>query len=557
MVLVVALGPAAAPLSATQTSTPAPPMPKRLRIALVPLDDRPVCLQYPEMLARIAHAEVVAPPVAMLGRFTTPGDTAAIAQWLRSQDWRTFDALIVSIDMLAYGGLVASRVPDADAGVALARLGVLEEIRRTSPSLPIHGFSVIMRLAPTADGRNEAYREKLARYAELASGTTTADEANELTALTTQFPEPIRQGYLRARTRNRRVNVAAVDLAARKVLDYLVVSQDDAKPRGVHLADRAEVERLVRDKGLASRVGIQPGADEVAMLLLARAVLAARDLTPVVRTVYSSEQTRTMVAPFEDRRLHETASFQLQAAGAREIAGTGHDDLELFVFASRHEPGSPAAFARAVVERIEHGARAIVADVDPKGDVQGASAAFTEALIAAKAVPALYGYASWNTAGNTLGTAIPHGLLAWAGAQLMMRCTNPAFTALADAQVTFLLHRLVNDYAYQGVERPALNARLRQAGHTTLWVKAHAPDVAAELQTTLAPKLASYARLFAPVYTPPAPGPIDVAVQVGDPGDLRVTLPWDRTFEASISFDVPTAGLAGPMRRLPTCAAPK
>ena len=85
-------------------------MPKRLRIALVPLDDRPVCLQYPTMMAPLAHAEVVAPPIELLGRFTTPGDTDAIARWLRAQDWRAFDALIVSTDMLAYGGLVASRV---------------------------------------------------------------------------------------------------------------------------------------------------------------------------------------------------------------------------------------------------------------------------------------------------------------------------------------------------------------------------------------------------------------------------------------------------------------
>ena len=144
-------------------------MPKRLRIALVPLDDRPVCLQYPTMMAPLAHAEVVAPPVEMLGRFTTTADTDAIARWLRAQDWRTFDALIVSTDMLVYGGLVASRVHAVDVDTALRRLDVIDEVRKAHATLPIYGFSVIMRLAPTADGVNEAWRETLARWAEISA----------------------------------------------------------------------------------------------------------------------------------------------------------------------------------------------------------------------------------------------------------------------------------------------------------------------------------------------------------------------------------------------------
>lgn len=529
-------------------------MPKRLRIALVPLDDRPVCLQYPQMMAGLAHAEVVAPPIDVLGRFTTPGDTDAVTRWLRAQDWRGIDALIVSIDMLAYGGLVASRVHGVDEATALARLGVLDEIHAAHPSLPIYGFSVIMRLAPTADGRNEAYRERLARWAEIAADARTGPEAQELADLVAVIPAPALDDYTRARARNRAVNLAAVRRAANGVLQYLVVSQDDAKPRGVHLADRAAVTEAVRSARLADRVGIQPGADEVAMLLLARAVLVARRLSPVVRVSYSSEEARTMVAPFEDRRLHETVSFQVRAAGASEPVGAARHDLEFFVFASRHDPDLPATFAREIAARVGQGAQAIVADVDPKGDVQGASAPFTEPLLAAGVFPKLYGYASWNTAGNTIGTALPHGLLAWAGARLATRCTSPAWTSTAGAQATFMLHRLLNDYAYQGVVRPAVNAELRRAGRSSLWLREHAAEVAAQLRDALAPRLADYARPFgrAP-WTPPAPAPVDVRVRVGPPRDLQVVLPWSRTFEATITFDLPVEPVPGTAPSLPSC----
>ena len=559
---------------------------RRLRIALVPLDDRPVCLQYPQMMAGIAHAEVVAPPSVDLGRFTTPGNTDAVARWLRAQDWSGIDALIVSTDMLAYGGLVASRVHGVDASTALARLIVLRELKRAHPALPIYAFSTIMRLAPTADGRNEAYREQLARWAEISGDAAPGAEQRELAGLVAAIPPDALDGYRRARARNRAVNLAAVQLVTDGIVDYLVVSQDDAKPRGVHLADRQAVTTAASERDLVGRVGIQPGADEVAMLLLSRAVLRARNLQVSMRVTYSSERARTMVAPFEDRQLHETVEFQIVAAGAGpaspEVAGSASgpyrgDTLDLFVFASRHDAGAPHRFAADVVRAVAAGTRVIVADVDPKGDVQGGSTAFTEALLAARLFPKLHGYASWNTAGNTLGTAIPHGLLAAAGTWLSTQCANPAWAGIAGAQATFMLHRLLNDYAYQGVLRPRVNAELRETTRTPLWLADHAADVAARIQADLAPTLASYAEPFtsAPytlrAYRAPAasagsarrPSDVpDITVQLGAPRHLRVTLPWARTFEATITFDVPVeghgrVGEASLPPHLPACSAAK
>ena len=525
--------------NASAQPAPSADLTRKLRIALVPLDDRPVCLQYPQMLAPIAHAEIVAPPLDILGRFTTPGDTDAIAGWLRAQDWSRIDALIVSTDMLAYGGLVASRVHTVDDKSALARLAVLRELKRTRPSLPIYAFSTIMRLAPTADGINEAYREKLARWAEIADDARPGAEQRERTDLVAAIPAAALADYKRARARNRAVNLAAVQLVADQVVDFLVVSQDDAKPRGVHLADRKAVAAAASDNDLVGRVGIQPGADEVAMLLLSRAVLRARNLQLSMRVTYSSERARTMVAPFEDRRLHETVEFQMASAGAVPARIDDPDDLHLYVFASRHEAGAPRQFAADILAAVTTDQRVIVADVDPKGDVQGGSPAFTEALLAAQVFPKLYGYASWNTAGNTLGTAIPHGLLVAAGTWVAARCASPAWTAIADAQATFMLHRLVNDYAYQGVLRPQLNAELRQAKRTPLWLADNAEAVASRVEQALTPKLAAFAEPFTArpyalrSYRRPA-----VDVRLGAPHDLRVTLPWARTFEAAITFDL-------------------
>lgn len=508
-----------------------------MRVALVPLDDRPVCLQYPEMMAPLAHATVVAPPIATLGRFTTPGDTAAIGRWLASLDLATIDALIVSIDMLAYGGLVASRVHHVDADAALARLDVLREIRRRRPDLPIYAFSVIMRLAPTADGANEAWRTSLSHWADIVPDAThDPATAAEVATLERRIPAHALAAYKAARARNLRVNHASLDLVADGVVTHLVLSQDDAKPRGVHVADRESLLQAIRARRLGDRVGVQPGADEVAMLLLARAVLAHHDIRPSMHATYSTEAARTMIAPFEDRALYETVSFHMRTAGAIEVDNPAAD-VSVFVFASRHDADVPQRFAAAVAEAVDDNRRVVVADVDPKGDVQGASVDFTEALLARGLPPRLYGYASWNTAGNTIGTAIPHGLLHHAGMVLAERCSSPAWRGVAEAQVRFLLHRLVNDYAYQGVVRRTVNDARREAGKSSLWLGADTEAVAASIGAQLDRPLRRLAEIFMrhPLQLG-TPGRPVLEVRVKRVGPLTLRLPWARTFEAHIEI---------------------
>ena len=140
------------------------------KILLIPLDDRPPCLQFPVRMGNIGDAEIVTPPRALLGRFTEFGRSDEIIAWMRSQDLRSFDAAIVSMDMLAFGGLVASRVGvSGSTEQAMKRIAFIREMKRLAPRLPIYGSSVIMRLAPSADGTNEHYRVNLARWAEISS----------------------------------------------------------------------------------------------------------------------------------------------------------------------------------------------------------------------------------------------------------------------------------------------------------------------------------------------------------------------------------------------------
>src|SRR5450432_2387847 len=91
------------------------------RVLLVPLDSRPAAGQFATMIGRMDSVDVRLPPYDSLGRFTSPGSPAAVLHWLETQDYHDVDAVIVSADMVAYGGLIASRVDDATESQALYR----------------------------------------------------------------------------------------------------------------------------------------------------------------------------------------------------------------------------------------------------------------------------------------------------------------------------------------------------------------------------------------------------------------------------------------------------
>src|SRR5690348_2662552 len=101
------------------------------------------------MLGAIAGARVVEPPQTLLGNYLTFGQPDAIIAWLNSGQTRRAGSVVVSTDMLAYGGLVASRVPGVTYADAYFRLQELRTLRRLHPDAWIGAFGTVMRLAPT------------------------------------------------------------------------------------------------------------------------------------------------------------------------------------------------------------------------------------------------------------------------------------------------------------------------------------------------------------------------------------------------------------------------
>jgi hypothetical protein len=514
-------------------------------LVLVPLDDRPAVGPVAQMIAAVADHKVTLPPRELLGRFTQPGDTAKLSEWLKAQDYTKVDALIVSLDMLAYGGLIASRVQATPLEAARERLEFLRWFKQKYPRVPVYVFSTIMRVAPTALARTRGNTEKLARWAELEDRVQKTGEqtlADELTLLKRELEPRVVQDYLAARRRNLQINLAAIDLYRAGQIDNLILVQDDARKYGLHRQDQVKLRERLEQLKLGEKVPIYNGADEAALVLTSRALLDKYESKVRVAVVYSSEKSKQIIAPFEDHPLQFTVESQIRAAGGVLVDDEELADYKLFVNAPETTQAEFNQFVGRLLAELKAGRHVALADVlFPAPHHTGADERLIEVFKREKLFDLFAGYAAWNTAGNTLGTAIPQANLRVFYRKHLNDALERA-TRTQAAQLELLLQRFANDYLYHDIVRPAVNSRLRAEAKDEAATYELAPEQHAEVNREVAEQLrALIERFFADYFQDRSYALAyqrgrDRVLKVAGLKDLNIYLPWARTFEVAIEF---------------------
>jgi hypothetical protein len=487
-------------------------------IAFVPLDDRPVTRQLPQMLGAIAGRAVIEPPAALLGNYLTPGSPDAIVMWLNGVAARSGGAFVVSTDMLAYGGLVASRVPGTTYDAAYFRLRSLQQLRLQRPHAFIAGFGTIMRLAPTgvpASGDFAGYFAAypvwtyLQAYANLHDPPLPSEiaQANDLRA---KIGEPTLQAYLDTRQRNYGADLRIIALVANGTLDRGVLGQDDAGPVGLHVKEVLALENAVAADGIAEKMSVEPGTDELGIALVANALARGARWTPHIAVRYSTPDGGNYQDPLEYAPIATTINALVHLCGG--VRDDARPDITLYV----RVPKTPAALDDALLQAIgsDEAASASVAFVDLSFEESyPTQAAFAQRLLGSGEMARLDAYSAWNTDANTVGTALAEAIAAGAGRRMR------TYSALAHR--TFTFNRILDDYAFHDVSRPQLNAALDAQGiHDHTYLTA---DIAAQIADLNNRVLWQQAQLLLPQL---------------DPGyhiaAMRITLPWNRTFETRI-----------------------
>jgi len=488
-----------------------------------------VTRQLPALLGALAGVRVVAPPRALLGRYLEPGDPPGLLRWLRDDAPRDASAYIVSTDMIGYGGLVASRAPGTSVRLAEARLRELAAFRARQRHASFALFGTVMRLAPTgvpALGAAAGYFaagepvDWLTQYANLPDPPQTAEQQAQAATLAAQLGGLL-PSYLDTRARDREVDVFAVQQTARGAFDRIVLGQDDAGTVGLHVRDLAALRAAAA--GLPpQRARIEPGADELALILTGAALAQTAHVVPRIRVRYSRAGGGDVQDPLEFAPIDTTIGDVIAACGAlRAPADDSGADIDLFVRVPATAAADEAAFEDAIAAATVPGAnlpRPAVADLTflAAGDLPQ-QRALVEALIARGIAGKIDAFASWNTTANTVGTTVPVAIATLVGRQ------SGGFNPLAHAQL--MLDRYADDYAFHDFVRPQLNDALSERGiddHTYLL-----PDAA--LYAASANRAVLWPRTLALLAT--------IYPEYRNAG-LTITLPWDRTFETELDVQL-------------------
>ena len=488
-------------------------------IAFVPMDDRPVTAQLPVMLGRIAGVAVDAPPPPLLGRFLVRGRSDELIAWLNRETSRNAGSFVISTDMLAYGGLIASRVPGPSYADAYFRLAELSHLRAANPRAWIGAFGTIMRLAPTGVPAGTPYFAAypvwtyLQEYANLHDPPATASEAARAQRLR-DVAGPVLDDYLATRARNLAVDRHLLAMTAAGVIDLLVLGQDDAGPVGLHLRDVSALQGDLAASGAQARVSIEPGADELGMALVARSLARVAAWTPRIGVRYSTAGGASYQDPIEYAPVDGAIAALIRVSGG--IRDDDRPDIVLYVRVPNTPAAQDDAFAAAMRDDAERGRSVALADLSFLTSYAD-QAAFAQRILDSGLAARLDAYASWNTNANTTGTALAEAIAAGAGRRMR------TYDALAHRTFTFV--RFLDDYAFHDKVRPDLNATLAARGvtdHSML-----APGDAAATSERDRALLWGYAEA---ILARLDPGYHIAALSIG--------LPWDRTFETSIDVGI-------------------
>ncbi|WP_170138797.1 DUF4127 family protein [Oceanobacillus chungangensis] len=436
------------------------------KLALIPVDARPVTYDLPKELAMVADWQLLTPPKSVLGFLKEPADFTELFQWMQAVSPQV-EGIIVSIDMILYGGLVPSRINNDSKSIIEERLSQFIKIKEIYPAIEIMAFSSTMRLSNSYVNQEEkdywdqygkeiwSYSYHYHRYLKYQSD----EDEIIFSSMKAKIPEWILEDYLQTRERNFHINQSLIDYVQQEIIDLLVFPQDDTSEYGLNIMEQEKLQEKVVRLNLHEKIYIYPGADEVASVLTARLIYQLEEeIVPTFYPVYSGIKGSLSTAMYEDRPLQESVKGQIYAFGSHTVDGPEDANLILGVNVPGRKQGDLALqlYLHDVdtndrnigewISRLNHyykqGKQIAIADV---AYANGADLAMTPRLLSAFSLKQLAGYAAWNTAGNTIGTVVAQAAL--------VHLANKKGNDTKKKKETLLLIRLLDDYLYQTIIR--------------------------------------------------------------------------------------------------------
>lgn len=398
-----------------------------MNIAFVPIDNRPVCYTLPEQICAMdGNIRLYMPAREWLGDLTKYADVDKIFQWLK--DLPKVDAIILSLDTVAYGGLISSRRSNDSFEKIKERIEKLKEILKDKHA-EIYAFSSIMRISN--NNINEEEKEYWNKWGKkIFNYSFCMDKFG--TICKNEVPEEILNDYLSTRKRNFEINKIYLEWQKEKIFNTLIFSKDDCAEYGFNVQEARELEKL---GGF-----VKTGADEIPLTLLARSIKGKLKVAPI----FLEPDCKDLISNYEDVSIEKSVKGQLNLAGC-DICEPCDADILLYVNNFKDKQGE--IVMKIPTETFSGEFKTpdknfMIADVR---FANGADNAFVKKLFENDLNENFYGYAAWNTSANSLGSLI-------CGAKVKYFAKSFDKSAFQKLQTV----RFLDDWAYQANVRQNL-----------------------------------------------------------------------------------------------------
>ncbi|MBE7713242.1 MAG: DUF4127 family protein [Cyanobacteria bacterium SIG26] len=400
-----------------------------MRIAFVPIDNRPVCYTLAKCIANIDESlEFHIPERSLLGDLTKQADVEGLFNWLT--ELPQLDAIVLSLDTLAYGGLIPSRRCSDSFEQIKDRIFKLKMILEQK-QCKVFAFSSIMRISNNNINQEEKeywsdWGEKIFKYSYNSHKLGNVEDCD--------VPQDILADYLATRRRNFEINKLYLNWQKEGLFEVLVFSKDDCAEFGLNVFEAQQLEAL----GGVTKTG----ADEIPLSLLARAIPKSLKICPV----FLEPDSVHLISNYEDVSIENSVKGQIQLAGC-EISAYDNADILLYVNNFRKHQGEIVMKVDTEMfckEFVVPNRPYMIADVR---FANGSDNSFITEFFKNKIEENnFYGYSAWNTSANSLGSLICAAKIKY----FTQKYSKENFDKL---QIT----RFLDDWAYQANVRQELD----------------------------------------------------------------------------------------------------
>ena len=436
----------------------------RTKILFIPHDDRPVsCLQTAEIVKETG-AEIVMPPIELLGLKGSNEHPDQLWKWFE-KNAKSARAAVIASDSLLYGGLIPSRKHEFSQEKISAFVENFKNIREKNPEMKLYVFASLMR-TPMQGTKGDIeepeyyaeYGANIHQYTALIDkqeiSRLTKDEKNYLDYLKNSIPQNFFNDWLSRRTKNFSATKKMVDFTSAGIIDYLIVGRDDNAPLCQTHKENRELLNYAQEKNLPKeKFQSLAGIDEFNLLLLTRAINEINGKVPAVNVQFNKGKGGKTVPAFSDEPIATSIEDEIIIAGGTMVKNPKDADFVLLVntdingetFWTHNAPPSDKIFVpnlkptdstnnfvNLVEKNLKAGYKIGIADINY---CNGSDNALMKILHDKNLLFQFQSYAGWNTATNSSGFALSTGILA--------SYMND------DSKNKLLVRRYLDDWAYQ------------------------------------------------------------------------------------------------------------